>query len=87
MSFRTRLNVLGLIGLGAALLSGCSRFYMVRDPSTSNAYFTKDVDDAGRAGAIRFKDERTCAVVTLPTSEVTRISPEQYRHDVKQPCD
>ncbi len=84
MSVRKRLSALGLIGLCTLLLPGCSGHYMVRDPATNNSYFTRDVDHPGFAGAVRFHDERTGSVVTLEESEVTKISPEEYRRNVKE---
>jgi hypothetical protein len=65
--------------LGAALLCACTSYFQVTDPTTGNRYFTTDVDDAGDAGAVRFRDERSGQVVTLPSSEVKPISRERYR--------
>jgi uncharacterized protein YceK len=61
------------------LLTGCGSYYMVRDPSTGSMYYTTDVDRAGDAGSVRFTDERTGKVVTLPTSEVKKIDRYQYQ--------
>jgi hypothetical protein len=41
------------------------------------------VDDEGDAGAIRFKDEASGSVVTLPSSEVKEISSEHYHEIVR----
>lgn len=77
MHLGKRLSQAALIGLSLTALAACSH-YIVRDPSTGSEYYTKDVDDVGKAGAVRFKDERTGSVVTLPTSEVRKVSPERY---------
>jgi hypothetical protein len=87
MKFCKRLMAAGLVGLSTLSVSGCGSYYMVRDPSTSGTYFTKDVDDEGYAGAVRFKDEVSGSVVTLPTSEVTKISREEFGRKVKGRAD
>ena len=69
--------------LSGASLSACATHYIVRDPTTGAEYYTKDVDDAGKAGAVRFKDERSGSVVTLPASEVREVSKERYREGVR----
>jgi len=61
------------------LTVGCSsHYYRVTDPSSGKNYFTKKVDEAGRAGAVKFKDERTGGHVTLQSSEVKEISEGEY---------
>lgn len=52
---------------------------MVRDPANGNTYYTQGVEDAGKAGAVRFKDERSGSVVTLPQSEVTEITGGEFK--------
>jgi len=63
----------------ATLLTGCGSYYMVRDPANGNTYYTSDVDRAGDAGAVRFKDEKSGKVVTLQESEVKKIDKYEYR--------
>ena len=48
-------------------------------PGGRGKYYTKDVDDVGKAGAVRFKDERTGSVVTLQNSQVRPISKDRYK--------
>jgi hypothetical protein len=62
----------------ACLTVGCSSYYRVTDPASGKTYFTKKVDQAGRAGAVKFKDERTGDRVTLQSSEVKEISEGEY---------
>lgn len=59
-------------------LSGCGTYYMVRDPAGRTDYYTTDIDSAGMSGAIKFKDERSGAVVTLQSSEVRKISKDEF---------
>lgn len=77
----TRSNKLSLVtSLGAVLLlTACGSYYMVRDPSSGSTYYTTDVDHPGDAGSVRFTDEKTGKVVTLPTSEVKKIDEYEYR--------
>jgi hypothetical protein len=67
----------------AALTTGCGTYYAVRDPATGNSYYTKDVDKAGKAGSVTFKDERTDSVVTIQNSEVKEISGREYKDGVR----
>jgi hypothetical protein len=59
-------------------LSGCSAYYMVRDPAGRTDYYTRDIDSAGVSGAIKFTDQRSGAVVTLQSSEVRQISKDEF---------
>ena len=72
-----------VVSTTAVLLAGCGSYYMVRDPSNGNTYYTTDVDRAGNAGAVRFTDERTGKVVMLPQSEVKKI--DEYQVWVRGP--
>jgi hypothetical protein len=74
---------MALMAAAVTALSACSGYYLVRDPSTGSKYYTRDVDDEGDAGAIRFKDEASGSVVTLPSSEVKEISSEHYHEIVR----
>src|SRR5437899_2274815 len=77
MIFRKRL--LGAMVL-TTLLAGCfgGSYYAVRDPASGTAYYTTDVDKAGGAGAVKFKDEKTGSTVTLQSSEVKEISKDEF---------
>ncbi len=64
---------------GLALgVAGCSIHYRVTDPASGKTYYTTKVNDAGRAGAVRIKDEKTGSMVTLQSSEVREISADEY---------
>jgi len=62
----------------AVPLSGCGTYYMVRDPAGRTDYYTQDIDSAGMSGAIKFTDQRSGAVVTLQSSEVRKISKDEF---------
>lgn len=74
-----RIHIYCTIAAMLCLTVGCSsHYYRVTDPSSGKNYFTKKVDEAGRAGAVKFKDERTGGNVTLQSSEVKEISEGEY---------
>jgi hypothetical protein len=83
MIFRKRL--LGAMTL-MMLLAGCGGYYAVRDPASSTQYYTTDVDKAGSAGAIKFKDAKTGSEITLQSSEVKEISKDDYTKGVTEPA-
>jgi len=54
----------------------------VNDPAGSRVYYTTDIDTS-KSGAIKLKDEKTGAIVTLQSSEVKEISQEEFEAAVK----
>ena len=78
--------------LGAMMLTtflvGCfgGSYYMVRDPASGTAYYTTNVDKAGGAGAVKFKDEKTGSTVTLQSSEVKEISKDEFSKQTTKPA-
>jgi hypothetical protein len=64
--------------LAMTLLAGCGSYYRVSDPSSGKEFYTTEVNDAGRGGAVRFKDARTGDVVTLQNSAVKEVSSEEF---------
>jgi hypothetical protein len=74
-----RLAQAAAMGLAACLLTACGSYYQVTDLEGGGKYYTKDVDDEGNAGAVRFKDERTGSEVTLQNSQVRPISKDRYK--------
>ena len=77
--FAPGLMVLGLI----VAVTGCSSHYRVTDPASGKVYYTTKINEAGRAGAVKIKDERSGSVVTLQSSEVREISEEEYEAGLK----
>ncbi|MBW2602742.1 MAG: hypothetical protein JRE28_00300 [Deltaproteobacteria bacterium] len=57
---------------------GCGGYYMVKDPASGNAYYTKKIKEE-RGGAVKFKDEKTETSVTLQNSEVKQISKKEFK--------
>lgn len=60
-----------------ALVGGCTTYYMVKDPSSSKVFYTTDIDK-GRNGAVTFKDAKSKAEITLQSSEISKISSDEY---------
>lgn len=79
-----KLNDVLRYGVGAMLVlaAGCTHYYMVSDPSGTRMYYTTDIDKTN-TGAIRIKDEKTGADVTLQSSEVKEISQGEYEAALK----
>jgi len=62
----------------AFLTAGCSSYYRVTDPASGKSYYTDKVEDAGKAGAVKFKDAKTGSKVTLQSSDVKEINEEEF---------
>jgi hypothetical protein len=76
-------GITGLLVCGLILtVSGCTHYYRVTDPASGKTYYTTDIDRQD-GGAVRIKDERTRGKVTLPASEVTEISEDEYKAQVR----
>ena len=70
------------------LVAGCSsdHYYRVTHPTSGNEYYTTKVDDAGKGGAVKIKDEKTGSMVTLQSSDVKEISESEYRAGLTAPA-
>ena len=78
--------IVGMIVCGLITgVVGCSSHYRVTDPASGKTYYTTKINDAGRAGAVKIKDEKTGSTVTLQSSEVKEISEEEYEAALKAP--
>jgi len=70
------------------LLAGCgggsSGHFMVRDPGSATPYYTTNIDED--RSAIKFKDEKSGSAVTLQSSEVKKISKEEYAKGLAAPA-
>jgi hypothetical protein len=63
----------------AALVAGCASYYKVTDPSSGRTFYTEKVDRQKGGTTIMFKDAKSGAEVTLPSSEVLEIPSDQYK--------
>jgi uncharacterized protein YceK len=60
-----------------AILAGCASYYKVTDTTSGRTYYTEGVEQE-RAGAVKFKDAKTGAQVTLPSTEVIEVSSDEF---------
>lgn len=80
---KTTTMLLGILSVMAGLLAGCGgNYYRVNDPAGDRQYYTLDIKQT-RTGAITFKDEKSGSVVTLQSSEVKKISGDEFKAALK----
>ena len=65
------------IFLLAIIISGCSSYYRVVDPTTDKVYYTTEVHKL-QGGAVKLKDDKTQRTVTVTNSEIKEISEMEY---------
>jgi hypothetical protein len=58
-------------------LAGCAKYYEVKDPGTGKLYFTNDLN-YNKSGSVQFHDIKSNVGVTLQSSEVRKISEEEF---------
>lgn len=64
-------------------ITGCGKYYMVKDPNTGNTYYTDCIEERN-TGAIKFKDANTGSVVTIQNSEINEIPKDEYKKNTKE---
>ena len=57
---------------------GCGGYYMVKDPTSGNVYYTTKIKDK-KGGAVKFTDEKTKTDVTLQNSEIKEIPKKEFK--------
>ena len=77
-----------MLGGLTMLVAGCSsdHYYRVTSPTSGNEYYTTKIEDAGKGGAVKIKDEKTGSMVTLQSSDVKEISENEYRAGLTAPA-
>jgi hypothetical protein len=68
------------------MLSGCTSYYKVTDPTTGKVYYTTQLDHKS-SGAATLKDARTGNKVSLQNSEVQKVNKEQYESGKAAPTE
>jgi hypothetical protein len=63
----------------AVSVGGCASYYKVTDPASGRVFYTEDIDRQKGGTTIMFKDAKTGAEVTLPSSEVLQVSSEEFK--------
>jgi hypothetical protein len=67
-------KIIRMAGIAAfVMLSGCTKYYMVQDPSTNRTYYTTDISEKD-SGAIKFKDLQTGSQVIMQGSVVKQVN-------------
>ena len=79
--YKTRLLLVGICSL-MLVAAGCTTYYKVNDTAGSKEYYTTKIDKV-KGGAIKLKDEKSGAHVTLQSSEVKEITEEEFNAAVK----
>ena len=74
----SRLGIFTVCGF-MMILAGCTTYYHVTDPTTGRDYYTTKVEDVGKDGTVKIKDEKTGSTVRIKSSEVKEISKEEYK--------
>ncbi len=68
--------------LAVVLVTGCASYYKVTDPASGRVYYTEEIDRQKGGTTIMFKDAKSGATVTLPSSEVLEVSSGEYKKGV-----
>lgn len=64
-------------------LVGCSSYYKVVDPASGNVYYTTKIKKE-MGGAIKLKDAKTDADITLQNSEVTKVKKDEFKANTEK---
>jgi hypothetical protein len=77
-------NHLGALLVGVVALAGCSSYTKVTDPQTGKVYYTRGYPPArsGYSGTLTFTDASTGADINLDSSEVVKITKEDFERAV-----
>lgn len=70
-----------MLALAAA---GCTSYYIVKDPASGKTYFTNEIEEM-RGGAVKLKDEKSGAVVTIQNSEIREVDSGEYKAKLNAP--
>lgn len=63
------------------VLTGCTSYYKINDPTTNRTYYTNDYDNE-TGGAVVFTDAATGAKVTVQNSEVIEINAATFKEGI-----
>jgi hypothetical protein len=77
-----RATIVTVLGLLAALGGGCN-YYAVTDMGSGRMYYTRQIKQHAGSRQVSFKDAETGLKVTLPNSEVAKISESEYRRNIR----
>ena len=66
-----------VIAGGFLSVTGCASYYRVTQPGSEHVYYTDKVDRKD-SGVVVFKDAATQMEITLPASQIEKITKEQF---------
>lgn len=72
-----RLTRLVAVAVLALVVSGCTSYYRVKDTTSGRTYYTEEIKR--RNGTVIFRDTKSGAEVTLPSSEIAEVQEEEYK--------
>jgi hypothetical protein len=78
-TMRIRLVTVWILCGLTAIAAGCTSYYRVTDPASGKSYYTTEISESGRAGAVKIKDAKSGGTITLQSSEVKEISEDEYK--------
>jgi len=76
-----------VVGMFISLFVGCASspsFYRVTDLQSGREYYTQEIDHLA-SGAVVVKDTRTDSIITLQSSQVKKISNDEYKAGLATP--
>ena len=79
-----RAGCICIAAFGLLLVAGCTTYYKVHDPSTGRTYYSTEVKHLD-SGATELKDARTGKEVRVQTSEVEKITKEEFETGKAEP--
>jgi len=72
-----RRSILVASVVACSFVTGCASYYRVTDPSGAHVYYTDKVDRKD-SGVVVFRDAATQMEITLPGSQIEKITKDQY---------
>ncbi|MDF0666101.1 MAG: hypothetical protein P0119_08510 [Nitrospira sp.] len=74
----SRLGIFTVCGF-MMIAAGCTTYYRVTDTLTGKDYYTTKVEDVGKEGTVKIKDDKSGSTVRIKASEVKEISKDEYK--------
>jgi hypothetical protein len=72
-----RLTTLMAVAVLALVVGGCTTYYRIKDTTSGRTYYTEEFKR--RNGTVVFKDTKSGAEVTLPSSEIAEVPEDEYK--------
>src|SRR5262245_28427750 len=74
---RPKRLMLAALAMLALVAAGCTSYYRIRDTTSGRTYYTEDYKR--RNGTVVFTDTKSGSEITLPSSEISEITSEEYK--------